>query len=356
MNVIKKIALSSSIVIISFASVVSANPVYDQLKSHVDTACPIVWEDLGVSISETVPEGDLWQGDATDRSAWVTAYAQSENISTADAEVIAGVTAAVASECASYRTALVDELLANTTSDVTQALTAAPGGAGDYLSGAWMVGDVRMTGRASAASGWVFLTGQTVGGDSSDANLKGAEYRELFEMAKSWAPNSGSESWDAGNIITLPDMRGRTVVGADNLGGSSADIISSAQADVVAGTFGNELAPLSAAQLPTHNHTMNAKGAHNHTMGNDTHSHRIRTSAFEGAGGNRPAGWDYFGKSRPRPGYQATFPANKTILSDTHKHSLTSAPNHTHTINNSGNSAAVNFTQPSITFNVEMKY
>ncbi|MFQ3247037.1 MAG: microcystin-dependent protein [Arenicella sp.] len=273
MNVLKQILLSTCMVSISLTSPAFATSVYDQLKAQVDTACPVVWEDLAVSISDTVPSGDLWQGDSADRSTWVTAYALANNISEPDANVIAGVVAAVASECASFRVALVDELIANTPADVTLALSSAANGtnAGNYLNGAWMVGDIRVTGRASAAPGWVFLAAQTVGSSSSAAQLKGPDYLALFELAKSWAPNSGSEDWAAGDIITLPDMRGRTVVGADNLGGASAGVVASSQADVVGGVFGTESAALSSAQLPIHNHTMNAKGAHNHTMGNDTH-------------------------------------------------------------------------------------
>lgn len=357
MNVLKSILLSTSMVCLSVTSSAFATSLYDQLKAQVDIACPVVWEDLGVSISETVPTGDVWQGDTADQNAWVTAYALANNISEADANVISGVVAAVASECASFRAALVDELIANTPADVTLALNSAANGtnAGNYLNGAWMVGDIRVTGRAAAAPGWVFLASQTVGSSSSAAQLQGPDYLALFELAKSWAPNSGSEDWAAGDTVTLPDMRGRTVVGADNLGGASAGVVANSQADVIGGVFGTESAALSSAQLPVHNHTTSANGAHNHTMGNDTHSHQMRTSAYTGSS-TAQSGWDYFGIAKPRPSYQFTLAADKAVRSDTHKHSLTSASNHTHTINNTGSSAAVTFTQPSITFNVEMKY
>jgi microcystin-dependent protein len=357
MNVLKQFLLSTSMVCLSLPSSAFATNIYDQLKAQVDVACPVVWEDLAVSISETVPTGDLWQGDTADRSAWVTAYALANNISGPDADIIAGVVAAVASECASFRVALVDELIANTPADVTLALSSAANGtnAGNYLNGAWMVGDIRTTGRASAAPGWVFLAGQTVGSSSSVALLKGADYLDLFELAKSWAPNSGSEDWAAGDIVTLPDMRGRTVVGADNLGGVPAGVVANDQADVIGGVFGAESAALSSEQLPTHNHTMSAKGTHNHEVGNDRHSHQMRTSAYDGSATAR-AGWDYFGSARPRPTYNFILAADRAVVSDTHNHTLTAAPNHTHAIENKGSSAAVTFTQPSITFNVEMKY
>jgi hypothetical protein len=81
-----------------------------------------------VSISETVPTGDLWQGDSADRSLWVSSYALANGKSESDADVIAGVVSAVASECASFRVALVDELIVNTPADVTLALNSAANG------------------------------------------------------------------------------------------------------------------------------------------------------------------------------------------------------------------------------------
>jgi microcystin-dependent protein len=357
MNVLKQFLLSTSMVWLSLSSSAFATNIYDQLKAQVDVACPVVWEDLAVSISETVPTGDVWQGDAADRSLWVSSFALANSMSEPDADLIAGVVAAVASECAAFRTALVDELIANTPADVTLALNSAANGgdAGSYLNGAWMVGDIRTTGRASSAPGWVFLTGQTVGSSSSAADLKGPDYLDLFELAKSWAPNSGSEDWTSGAVVTLPDMRGRAVVGADNLGGTPAGVVANAQADVVGGVYGIESTALSSEQLPTHNHTMNTMGSHTHGMNNDSHSHQVRTSSYAGHT-SQIGGWNYFGVARPRPGYQFSFAANNAIVAASHKHTVVAAPGHQHTIDNKGSSADVTFTQPSITFNVEMKY
>ncbi len=357
--------LISGLLTFSTASFATGDPqdqgeIYSSLRSQMERACPKVWEDLGANMDTSTLSGDIWGVTGTaDRAEFVALLQEIMTGSTAEQiEAMADDVATVATECASHRVALLDALISKTPRDVLLAMDAVNKGLNksvEYLDGGWSVGDVRVTGRLVAQDGWVFLVGQTIGNSNSAAVLKGEDYNELFELAKNWAPNTGAENWAAGDAVTLPDMRGRALVGTDNMGGSSANNVAEAGADKVGGTFGTETRTLSAAQLPTHKHTMNAKGAHSHTVGLDTHSHRVRTSAFDGAAGH-PAGWDYFGKARPRPGFQLTFPENKTILADTHNHSLTAAPNHTHVINNTGGSAAVKFSQPSIVFNVEMKY
>ena len=349
LNIQKASLLSLSLLVVNIAN---AQSTFDTLKAQVDIACPIIWEDLGAAISENQP-ADVWQGDATDRSIWVNNYATQNGVSVGDADVVAGNLAAVASECAAARTALLDELIQKTPADVTLALNSASNGgdAGDYLNGAWMVGDVRVTGRAAAAPGWVFLAGQTIGDVGSSADLAGAHYFGLFELAKTWHPNTGTESWQAGDTVTLPDMRGRAIVGADNLGGTSADTMTNSSADTVGGVYGAESVVLSEAQLPSHSHTMNGSGSHNHTMGNDTHRHGLSAGTTNDGAGSAA----YLGNTRRETG-SANVDYWHSVDNDTHKHTLTSAPNHTHTINSAGSSAAVTMTQPSITFNVEMKY
>jgi len=352
-------AMSFSYITFAQDTPVNNQEIYAELRSQMERACPVIWEDLGAAMDTESLNGDPWSSNQADKDQFIALLQEIVPSSSAeDRASMSGDMATVATECASHRVALLDALISKTPRDVMLAMDAVNKGLNksiEYLDGGWSTGDVRITGRMQAQDGWVFLAGQTIGNESSTAVLKGDEFNELYELAKNWAPNAGTEEWAAGHLVTLPDMRGRALVGTDNMGGDSADTVMEAGADKVGGTFGEEARALSAAQLPTHTHTMAAKGAHNHIMGNDTHSHSIRTSAHDGAAGH-PAGWNYFGKARPRPGYQLTFPSNKAILSDTHKHSLSSAPNHTHTINDAGSSEVVKFSQPSIVFNVEMKY
>jgi len=352
-------AMSFSYVTFAQDTPVNNQEIYAELRSQMERACPAVWEDLGATMDTESLNGDPWSNNQADKDQFVALLQEIIPSSSAeDRASMSGDMATVATECASHRVALLDALISKTPRDVLLAMDAVNKGLNksiEYLDGGWSTGDVRVTGRMQAQDGWVFLVGQTVGNESSAAVLKGDEFNELYELAKNWAPNTGAEDWTAGHLVTLPDMRGRALVGTDNMGGGSANTVGEASADKVGGTFGEETRVLSAAQLPRHKHTMTAKGAHNHTMGNDTHSHRMRTSTYLGSATPR-AGWDYFGDARPRETYNFTYVANKTILSDTHKHSLSSAPNHTHAINNAGSSAAVKLSQPSVVFNVEMKY
>ena len=341
--------------IITFMSTASAS-VYDSYRLEMEKACPIVWEDLGTAISESVPVGDVWQGDATDRSEFVGFYATENQVTAADAEVIADSTESVAVECASYRLALLDEIQSKVPVDITTALTAAGGSANaNYLDGAWLVGDVRVTGRATPAQGWVFLAGQTVGNGSSGATLAGDQYEALFDLAKSWSGNSSSAVFANGATVSLPDMRGRSLYGADNMGGSSANRITAAAADTLGGAFGTEKVTLSKSQMPSHTHGMNTKGDHGHTMGYDgIHDHKLRSSIYTGSSSGR-SDWGYF-EGKARPNYQNTIKDTAVVDDGNHKHPLGNNGNHQHTIYSEGGSAAVTTISPGVVFNIEMKF
>jgi microcystin-dependent protein len=85
--------------------------------------------------------------------------------------------------------------------------------------------------------------------------------------------NTGAEG--AGNF-RLPDIRGRTVFGQDDMGGSDADRITTA----VAGFEASTLAATGGSQLyAQHNH---ASGSHTHDLGNHTHVMREHTHGFSG--------------------------------------------------------------------------
>jgi len=325
------------------------SPGYLQLRSEMQEVCPIAWEDLSIAINASIPTGDVWQSDSADRAAFVARYASDNSVSNAAAETAADDLTIVSSECATYRLALLDSLMEKTPIDVSLALDAASGGS--FNGSGWLTGDVRMTGRAIPAAGWVFMVGQSVGADGSAADLTGDDYQALFELAKTWAPNTGSEVWGSA-VVTLPDMRGRSMFGADNMGGTSANVLADAAADQVGGTFGSESQVLSEDQLPTHTHTMNNAGNHSHTMGfAGQHGHNLRSSPYGGSG--QPRNWDYF-EGRARTNYRNNI-AQAVRPAGNHNHSLSSNGNHQHTLNDAGNSAAVTTVSPGIVFNVEMK-
>jgi len=109
---------------------------------------------------------------------------------------------------------------------------------------------------STAPSGWIFMYGQTIGNADSGANHAGAQYEDLFNILKDVDPNTGSEDFDSDDTVIVPDMRGRTPVGLDNMGGSSADVITDSEADTLGGEYGEEehLLTHEESGVPAHNH------------------------------------------------------------------------------------------------------
>ena len=67
---------------------------------------------------------------------------------------------------------------------------------------------------------------------------------------------------DRSTNFNLPDLRGRLPLGQDDMGGSSANRVTSVQADSIGGVDGAESVTLTAAEsgLPAHTHTITLAG------------------------------------------------------------------------------------------------
>lgn len=79
---------------------------------------------------------------------------------------------------------------------------------------------------ASAPAGWLLCYGQAV---------SRATYADLFTaIGTTYGVGDGSTTFN------IPDMRGRTPLGKDNMGGVSADIVTDANADTLGGAVGSE--------------------------------------------------------------------------------------------------------------------
>jgi len=119
---------------------------------------------------------------------------------------------------------------------------------------------------SSAPSGWLLCAGQTVSRTT---------YSRLFS-ALGTTYNIGEE---AGTDFRLPDLRGRTIAGVDNMGGSAASRLSSATissgADALGRVGGAETHVLTEAQLASHTHVQNS---HNHTQNEHTHANALTGS------------------------------------------------------------------------------
>jgi microcystin-dependent protein len=115
---------------------------------------------------------------------------------------------------------------------------------------------------ASPPNGWLLCDGSAV---------SRASYAGLFAaIGTVYGAGNGSTTFN------LPDMRGRTAIGLDSLGGTSANRITATQADVLGGNGGAEThtpagsialtgtvgnTTLSVSQTPAHTHVMPGAGA-----------------------------------------------------------------------------------------------
>lgn len=68
-------------------------------------------------------------------------------------------------------------------------------------------------------------------------------------------------SGDGTTTFNLPDLRGRFPLGQDDMGGSSANRVTSAQADTIGGSSGAETHTLTIAELASHSHTVLTSGS-----------------------------------------------------------------------------------------------
>lgn len=131
---------------------------------------------------------------------------------------------------------------------------------------------------ATAPSGWVQLAGKTIGNASSGGTERAnADCEALFELlwtefADAEAPVSSGRGasaqadFDANKTITLPDLRGRAIVGLDDMGGSSASRITASSTDggnasTPGGAGGAETHTLTEAELASHKHFDTSAGA-----------------------------------------------------------------------------------------------
>jgi len=69
------------------------------------------------------------------------------------------------------------------------------------------------------------------------------------------------------STFNLPDLRGRTVVGLDNMGGAAANVITGVWARNAGGVFGEEGHRLTIEEMPAHTHDTKGTYVHYVTVG-----------------------------------------------------------------------------------------
>lgn len=159
--------------------------------------------------------------------------------------------------------------------------------------------DLKPFAGATAPSGYVFTYGQAISRTT---------FAAAFACAGvTWGPGDGSTTFN------LPDLRGRSVAGKDDMGGSAANRITNAVAGFVGTTLGAAGGDQNYQQHlhnvtvtdPGHTHIQNS---HTHTITDPGHSHSLTATALadSGVSGQAGASAQVLGTSGPNSTNSAT--------------------------------------------------
>lgn len=159
----------------------------------------------------------------------------------------------------------------------------------------------RSTLGATVPDDCLLLYGQTIGDAGSGADVASSEMRALYtffwdNLADAQAPvstgrgASAAADFDAGKTLTVPDMRGRVETGKDDMGGSSAGVITDASADILADVFGAETHTLTQAELPLYDLSVTSynSGGTGAFFRNDSSPTNPDTSVISSGGSDDP--------------------------------------------------------------------
>ncbi len=212
------------------------------------------------------------------------------------------------------------------------------------------VGTVVPFAGTAAPTGWLLCDGSPVSRTT---------YSTLYAIT--------GTAYGAGNGIStfnIPDMRGRTAFGRDNMGGTTAGRLTGAYGlnGLILGSGGGaQSKTLTTAELPTHTHTLSLAGV---TGSDGLHTHNYVDAYFAENGGGGVGGNAVFGTSAGTD-YDNSFRFRTATngYSNTASNIVTSSGGaHTHTINLSGTTdamgdgGALGVVNPGLILNYIIKY
>ncbi len=127
----------------------------------------------------------------------------------------------------------------------------------------------------------------------------GTEYRisDYTALFAAIGYNFGAEASVTTGFFKVPDLRGRTTVGKDNMGGTSANVITDESADIIGSQDGQETRNIQVTNLPDHKHDLKGDALTQFYAINDLSAATTDTGAFRGDGPTATNGGQYLPNS-----------------------------------------------------------
>lgn len=142
----------------------------------------------------------------------------------------------------------------------------------------WSTGDVKLTLKTAADTGWILCNDGTIGKTGSGATTRANDdCQALYSLIWNGVNNthapvtggrgaSAAADWAAGKVIALTKMLGRSLA----LAGTGSNLT----ARLLGETLGAETHTLTSAQMPVHAHGINDP-THAHSVYDPTHTHSV---------------------------------------------------------------------------------
>ena len=127
----------------------------------------------------------------------------------------------------------------------------------------------------------------------------GTEYRisDYAALFTAIGYNFGAEASVTTGFFKVPDLRGRTTVGKDDMGGTSANVITDESADIIGSQDGQETTDIAVTNLPDHKHDLKGDALTQFYAINDLSAPTSDTGAFRGDGPTATNGGQYLPNS-----------------------------------------------------------